>query len=108
MRAHLHDLRVEVDDDDLVDRFAADWRTAVTDPATVALLGYAEKLTRAPALVGAEDTDGLRRAGWDDRAITDATQVIAYFNYINRLAEGLGVDLEDWIDELGRPIEEAE
>ena len=40
------------------------------------------------------DVDRLREVGLSDRAITDATQVIAYFNYINRIAEGLGVDLE--------------
>ncbi len=41
-----------------------------------------------------EDVRALRRAGHDDRAIHDAAQVVAYFNYINRVAEGLHVDLE--------------
>lgn len=36
----------------------------------------------------------LREAGWSDRAVHDATQVVAYFNYINRIADGLGVDPE--------------
>ncbi len=36
----------------------------------------------------------VRDAGWDDRAIHDATQVVAFFNYINRVADGLGVDPE--------------
>lgn len=40
------------------------------------------------------DIDRLRDLGLSDRAITDATQVIAFFNYINRVADGLGVDLE--------------
>jgi alkylhydroperoxidase family enzyme len=40
------------------------------------------------------DVRRLREAGWSDRAIHDAAQVIAYFNYINRVADGLGVDLE--------------
>ena len=40
------------------------------------------------------DIDALRRQGLSDRAINDAVQVIAYFNYINRVADGLGVDLE--------------
>jgi alkylhydroperoxidase family enzyme len=43
----------------------------------------------------------LRVAGFDDRAIHDATQVIGYFNYINRLADGLGVDRETWIRAWG-------
>ena len=52
------------------------------------------KMTREPASITPEDLDRLRNTGLDDRAISDATQVIAYFNYINRVADGLGVDLE--------------
>ena len=44
---------------------------------------------------GAADVEGLRAAGFSDEAISDAAQVIGYFNYINRIAEGLGVDLEE-------------
>lgn len=40
------------------------------------------------------DVDALRAHGFDDRAIHDATQVVAYFNYINRIADALDVDLE--------------
>jgi alkylhydroperoxidase family enzyme len=47
--------------------------------------------------VGADDISALRAAGFDDRGISSATQVIAYFNYINRIAEGLGVAMEDWL-----------
>jgi alkylhydroperoxidase family enzyme len=52
------------------------------------------KLTLRPAEVGAADADGLRAHGLDDSAIHDAIQVIAYFNYINRVAEGVGTDSE--------------
>jgi alkylhydroperoxidase family enzyme len=51
----------------------------------------------SPAAVGADDISALRAAGFDDRGISSATQVIAYFNYINRIAEGLGVAMEDWL-----------
>ncbi len=85
----------------MVDRFAADWRTAGLDAATTALLEYTEKLTRTPQLCDESDVEKLRAAGWDDRGIHDTTQVCAYFNYINRIADGLGVEPEDWIDELG-------
>jgi uncharacterized peroxidase-related enzyme len=88
----------------MVDRFAADWRHAGLDGSTLALLEYADKLTRTPAQCGATDVAMLRTHGWDDRAITDAVQVIAYFNYINRIADGLGVDPEPWLDEAGRPL----
>jgi uncharacterized peroxidase-related enzyme len=59
-----------------------------------ALCDYAVKLTLAPSEVGAEDADALRGQGLDDAAIHDAIQVIAYFNYINRIAEGVGTDSE--------------
>ena len=55
------------------------------------------KLTRRPASVGREDADALRVHGWSDPAIHDAIQVIAYFNYINRVAEAVGIDDEpEW------------
>jgi len=62
-----------------------------------ALCDYAVKLTRSPASVGAADVEALRAQGWDDPAIHDAIQVIAYFNYINRIAEGVGIGPEpEW------------
>ena len=51
-------------------------------------------MTREPASVSQADIDRLRELGLTDRAINDATQVISFFNYINRISEGLGVDLE--------------
>jgi alkylhydroperoxidase family enzyme len=53
--------------------------------------------------VTAEDIELLRREGLPDEAIHDAAQVIAYFNYINRVADGLGVDLEDWMPPKNPP-----
>lgn len=87
----------------MVDRFAIDWRTAGLDEATESLLAYTEKLTEAPASVGAEDIYVLRDHGFGDEAISSCVQVIAYFNYINRIAEGLGCPHEDWLAEDGRP-----
>jgi hypothetical protein len=50
-----------------------------------------------PSEVGAEDAEALRAQGLDDAAISDAIQVISYFNYINRVAEGVGTDAEpEW------------
>ena len=48
------------------------------------------------------DLDVLRAQRFDDRAIHDATQVISYFNYINRIADALGVEPEDFIRPWGR------
>ena len=41
------------------------------------------------------DVEALRTVGLDDRAIVDANQVVSYYNYVNRVADGLGVELED-------------
>ena len=48
-----------------------------------------------------DDLDRLRGEGFDDRAIHDATQVIGFFNYITRVADGLGVEPESFIEEWG-------
>jgi len=89
----------------MVDRFAIDWRSAELDAATVALLEYTERLTREPATIGSNDVETLRSHGFDDKGISSCVQVVAYFNYINRIAEGLGAKSESWIAEDGRPIQ---
>ena len=62
-----------------------------------ALCDYAVNLTLTPSSVGLEDADALRAHGWDDVAIHDAIQVIGYFNYINRVADAVGIDDEpEW------------
>ena len=62
-----------------------------------ALCDFAVRLTERPAAVARADVEALRGHGWDDAAIHDAIQVIAYFNYINRIAEGVGIEPEpEW------------
>lgn len=58
------------------------------------LLRYALKLTLAPWAMEEQDLAPMRAAGLSDRDIVDANQVVAYFNYLNRVADGLGVELE--------------
>ncbi len=62
-----------------------------------ALCDFAIKLTLSPGEMEAGDIETLRRLGFQDDQITVATQVISYFNYINRIADGLGVDVEPWM-----------
>lgn len=64
---------------------------------------YTEKLTLEPASIGPDDIAALREVGFDDAGISSATQVVAYFNYINRIAEGLGVEMEPWLEADGTP-----
>jgi len=58
------------------------------------MLEYAVKLTSKSCEVKEEDIIILRKAGFDDEAILDIAQVTAYFNFVNRLASGLGIELE--------------
>jgi len=66
------------------------------------MLDYVAKLTREPWAMEAADVDRLRRSGFDERAILDICQVAAYYAFVNRLADGLGVELEDYWDEADR------
>ncbi len=61
-----------------------------------ALLAYAEKLTLTPGDMHTGDVAALRRVGFDDRAIHDACAIVSYFAFVNRIADGLGVDLEPY------------
>lgn len=58
------------------------------------MLRYVEKLTRTPAEMNRDDVEALRLAGFADAAILDICQVAAYYAFVNRLADGLGVELE--------------
>ncbi len=78
-----------------------DWRTAPLADADLALCRFAAKLTHDQHLSGADDLEALRRAGFDDVAIHDATQVVGYFNYISRVADALGVEPETFIRRWG-------
>ncbi len=63
------------------------------------MLDYTAKLTRAPGDMTEADIARLRDAGFSDRAILDIAQVVAYYAYVNRIADGLGVSLEQyWAD----------
>lgn len=85
-----------------VEQVARDWRGAEQlSEAERALCEFAERLSQDPSAMGEADVQELRAQGWEDRAIHDATQIIAYFNYINRVAEALGVEPEDFVRPWG-------
>lgn len=71
-----------------------DWREAQLSARAIALCEYAEKLTRSPAAMTPADLAPLRASGLSDRDLLDAVEVISFFNYINRVADALGIDLE--------------
>ena len=82
-------------DESLVETIKKDYREAPLDPPDRAMLDYVAKLTLHPARMMREDVDNLRTAGFDDVAILQINLIASWFNYINRVADGLGVGRED-------------
>ncbi len=60
------------------------------------MLAYAAKLTRSPEKMEEADLGAVRESRFSDKAILEINQIVGYFAYANRLASGLGVDLEDF------------
>lgn len=61
------------------------------------MLTYAEKLTLTPGAMDDGDLEALRAAGFSDRDILDIAEVVGYYAYANRIADGLGVSIETWL-----------
>lgn len=59
------------------------------------MVDYALKLTNAPASIERADVEALRAAGWSDLDVLHMAEVVGYYAYVNRIANGLGVQLED-------------
>jgi uncharacterized protein YciW len=55
-------------------------------------MDYSRKLTSAPSEIGSDDIDGLRKQGLTDRDILRLNLIVSYFNFVNRIALGLGVE----------------
>jgi uncharacterized peroxidase-related enzyme len=82
-------------DETLVDRLRADYRRAPITEAERAMLDYSVQVTEDATRVSRDDIEGLRRHGFDDRAILQITLIASWFNYINRVADALGVGRDD-------------
>jgi uncharacterized peroxidase-related enzyme len=94
MESHEKDLRSVVDSDEQVRAIQDDYRSAGLPERECALLDYAVKLTRSVTSVGRDDLEALRAHGFTDEQLVDAVHCIGYFNFINRVLDGLGVDPE--------------
>ena len=86
-------------DDDLADRIEADYKTAGISEKRLAMLDYAVKLTVNPGSVTEQDVERLRDVEFTDIDILHIAEVAGYYAYANRIADGLGIPLEDWIPE---------
>ena len=95
MTHHRRGLRLLLEDDELLLRIEADFETAGLDARRLAMLRYATKLTRDPGAMTAEDVSALRQVGFRDSDVLAIAEVTAYYAYVNRIADALGVSLED-------------
>lgn len=75
----------------LVDALQSDYRSAAISEQDRAMLDYVVKLTKDATKVSPDDHAKLRAAGFDDRGILQITLIASWFNYINRVADALGV-----------------
>ena len=81
-------------DEELVKALQKDYRTAPISEQDKVMLDYVAQLTRDATRVSRQDHERLRAIGFNDRAILQITLIASWFNYINRVADGLGVGRE--------------
>lgn len=93
---HGEGLRRLTHDDALVEQLKTDFRQASLSERDRAMLEYAVKLTVEPWNMVEADAETLRQAGFQDADILDINQVTGYYAFVNRLADGLGVELESF------------
>lgn len=94
---HRRGLRRLLRDDPLADAIETDFESADLSERRKAMLRYAVKLTETPASMTEDDVRALRDVGFGDTDILHIAEVTAYYAYANRIADGLGIPLEDWI-----------
>jgi uncharacterized peroxidase-related enzyme len=103
MESHEKDLRSVVESDEQRQAVQDDYRTAGLTAREAGLLDFAVKLTKLPSAVRRDDLDSLREQGFTDEQLVDAVHCISYFNFINRVLDGLGVDPEPAM-RYGQPV----
>ncbi len=103
MAHHRRGLRRLLHDDALLARIDADYRSAGLDAKRLAMLRYATKLTQRPEDMVRGDVAALTDVGFSDADILAIAEVTAYYAFVNRIADGLGVELEGGdTEEAGR------
>ena len=75
-----------------LERFLADYSSAELDNRKLGLVTYADKLTRNPGEIIEDDVKSLKELGFSDASILNINLVVSYFNFVNRIALGLGVE----------------
>ena len=78
-------------DKELIEALQKDYTTAPITPQERVMVDYVVKLTKDATKVWKDDMERLRSVGFDDRGIVQITLIASWFNYINRVADSLGV-----------------
>ena len=92
--AHAQALRGEDPESQLAEQRGENYHDAGLPPKQVAMLEFAEFLTTTSSAVTEDWVEELRSVGWEDADVVDIVHVVAPFNYMCRVADGLGVDLD--------------
>jgi uncharacterized peroxidase-related enzyme len=87
-------------DESMVEALKRDYRTAPISEQDRVMLDYVVKLTRDATKCSPKDHEALRAVGFDDKGILQITLIASWFNYINRVADALGVGRDEF---LGTP-----
>jgi len=93
---HAEGLSRLIDDSVLIETIKKDYRRADLDAADRAMLDFSVKLTKTPCGCERADVERLRAHGLTDADIHDIVQTVAYYAFVNRMACGLGVELEPY------------
>jgi uncharacterized peroxidase-related enzyme len=91
VESHAEFLRLVSLDEQLAAALRRDYRQAELSGPDRAMLDYVAQITRDATKITLQDLEKLRHAGFDDRAILQINLIASWFNYINRVADGLGV-----------------
>lgn len=92
--------------DGQISQIVTDFQEADIDQTTKAILEFAVKVTKAAATVTPDDLEHLRSYGLTDEALFAIVEVVGFFNYINRIADAFGVELDEFL-ELRRDFNES-
>jgi uncharacterized peroxidase-related enzyme len=98
MKHHGAGLHQLIKNEKIVEGLKKDFRTSDIDEKDLVMLEYVAKLTLEPWNMTEDDVIKLREKDFSDEAILDICQVTGYYAFVNRLADGLGVELEHYWD----------
>ena len=91
--------------DEQITEIVTDFQTADIDETTKAILEFAVKVTKSAPTITPADLEHLRSYGLTDEALFAIVEVVGFFNYVNRIADAFGIELDDFLE--GRDFNES-